>query len=224
MQSFPGIPELTAWIKETLNIPYQLLMKIKIAVSVLILAALAGCELPGNNPGQSDTHAEEAQFKLELANAESGNPVDQFNTGVNYISGTGVPKNIGKAISWWRKAAEQGHVQAQYNLGYYYQLGEGVQRDFVKAVFWFRKAAEKGDVRAQHGLGLCYYNGEGVPKDEIEAYAYFNLAGVEVPDSRHNLSIIEKKLSPDARLQGQRRTKELQKEIESKSQLKRSVN
>ena len=57
---------------------------------------------------------------------------------------------------------------------------------------------------------------EGVLKDEIEAYAYYNLAGITYEKARNNLTTLEKKLSPEARLRGQQRTKELQKEIEAK--------
>ena len=76
--------------------------------------------------------------------------------------------------------------------------------------------AEKGDRVAQFSLGVCYYDGTGVVKDPVEAYAYWNLAGTTEEDACKNLAILEKKLSPEARLQGQQRTKELQKEIEAK--------
>ena len=83
----------------------------------------------------------------------------------------------------------------------------------MQAVSWFLKAAEQGVASAQTSMGYCYVKGEGVAKDEIEAYAYWNLAGITDEDARHNLAILEKNMSSDARLLGQQRTKQLHKEI-----------
>ena len=77
-------------------------------------------------------------------------------------------------------------------------------------------AADQGDAIAQYNLGVCYATGTGVAKDEIEAYAYWNLSGITHETARKNLSILEKKMSPDARFLGQQRTKQLQNEIEAK--------
>jgi hypothetical protein len=91
-----------------------------------------------------------------------------------------------------------------------------VTKDEVEAVKWYRKAAEQGDAQAQHFLGLAYELGEGVAKDDIEAYAYFNLSGITNENARKWRAIFEKKLSQEAILRGQQRTKELQREIEAK--------
>jgi len=112
--------------------------------------------------------------------------------------------------------AEKGDAQAQYILGNCYGNGLGVAKDKVEAVKWYRKAADQGHAKAQFNLGTCYRNGEGVAKDEIEAYAYYNLAGITDEDARMWFAILEKGMSPDRRLRGQQRSKELQKEIETK--------
>ena len=52
--------------------------------------------------------------------------------------------------------------------------------------------------------------------DLVEAYAYWSLAGRTDADAQRTLANLEKKLSPEASLLGQQRTKELQKEIEVK--------
>ena len=116
-------------------------------------------------------------------------------------------------MKWYRKAADQGYVQAQYRLGDCYFLGEGVAEDLVEAVKWYRKAADQGYYLAQTMLGDCYTHGKGVAKDEVEAYALYSLAGIKAEDARKNLAILEKGMSPDARIRGQQRTKELQKVI-----------
>ena len=86
----------------------------------------------------------------------------------------------------------------------------------MEAVRWYRKAAEQGHAEAQYNLGSCYDNGDGVAKDEIEAYAYWNLSGITFEEARKRRASLEKKMSPDARLLGQQRTKQLQKEIEGR--------
>ena len=50
----------------------------------------------------------------------------------------------------------------------------------------------------------------------VEAYAFFNLAGITEELARKAADYLEKILSPEAVLRGQKRTKELQKEIDAK--------
>ncbi len=49
--------------------------------------------------------------------AEQGDAKAQFNLGVMYSDGRGVPQNDAEAVKWFRLAAEQGDASAQYNLG-----------------------------------------------------------------------------------------------------------
>jgi TPR repeat protein len=130
--------------------------------------------------------------------------------------------NVNKAFNENKAKAERGDRLAQLNLAYCYNLGLGVAKDEVEAVKWYRKAADQGYANAQRSLGLCYLNGEGVAKDEVEAYAYFNLAQPWSWGASGKLAILEKGMSPDARLRGQQRTKELQKEIEAKITAKKA--
>ena len=94
-----------------------------------------------------------------------------------------------------------------------YGFGEGVAKDEVEAVKWFRKAADQGYALAQWFLGEYYAEGKGVAKDEVEAYALYNIAAISVPMAAEARGALEKQMSPDQRAAGQRRTKELQKEI-----------
>ncbi len=53
--------------------------------------------------------------------AEQGMSPAQFNLGVCYENGQGVPRNRKKAVEWFKKAAEQGNSGAQNvlkQLGY----------------------------------------------------------------------------------------------------------
>ena len=52
--------------------------------------------------------------------AESGNSVAQFNLGLIYDNGWGVPQDYKEAVKWYRLAAKQGNAWAQNNLGVVY--------------------------------------------------------------------------------------------------------
>ena len=48
--------------------------------------------------------------------ADQGQKTAQFNLGLMYQSGRGVPKDEAEAIKWFNKAAEQGHEDAKAYL------------------------------------------------------------------------------------------------------------
>ena len=65
----------------------------------------------------------------------------QFNLGLSYDTGMGVPQDSAEAARWFRRAADQGDATAQQNLGVMYANGEGVPREFVAAHMWLNVAA-----------------------------------------------------------------------------------
>ena len=57
-------------------------------------------------------------------------PKAEFNRGLAYYQGKGVPKNYQKAVYWLRKAAIQGYAPAElYMAIVYYDGGHGVPRN-----------------------------------------------------------------------------------------------
>ena len=76
--------------------------------------------------------------------AKQGVAFAQYNLGVMYANGQGVPQNYKTAVKWYRLAAEQGKSSAQYNLGLMYDNGKGVPQDYKTAVKWYRLSAEQG--------------------------------------------------------------------------------
>ena len=52
--------------------------------------------------------------------AKQGNASAQFNLGLMYRKGQGVPQDYKTAVKWYRLAAEQGNASAQFNLGVMY--------------------------------------------------------------------------------------------------------
>ena len=75
--------------------------------------------------------------------AETGDARAQFNVGVMYSEGQGVPQDHAEAGKWYRLSAEQGYAQAQYNLGLWYARAEGTSQDDVRAHMWFNLAATR---------------------------------------------------------------------------------
>src|SRR5581483_4178960 len=77
--------------------------------------------------------------------AEEGSAAAQYNLGLLYVDGRGVPKDTAEAAKWFTRAAEQGYTQAQHNLGAMYGSGQGVKRDYIQAYKWLNVCSAKGN-------------------------------------------------------------------------------
>ena len=107
------------------------------AIILALLAESTASTFAGMTP------AEVKAFESCKAEAEKGNPLDQFNLGIRYEDGAGVPKDQAQAVSWYRKAAEQGHAEAQINMGLCYVTGSGVAKDEIEAyAYWNQGTVE----------------------------------------------------------------------------------
>ena len=96
----------------------------------------------------------ETALRLWKPLAEQGDAGAQYNLGIMYDEGRGVPLDDMEAAKWYRLAAEQGDDHAQYNLGYMYAKGEGVPQDYVQAHMWFNLSAAQGNENAVKGRDL----------------------------------------------------------------------
>jgi hypothetical protein len=115
---------------------------------------------------------------LELLERTPGRhtPTAQFNLGMMYGNGKGVPQDYSKAVKWYRLAADQGFADAHLNLGLMYAQGRGVVQGYTEAVKWYRLAADQEHASAQSNLGVMHANGAGVPQDFTKAARLFKLA------------------------------------------------
>ncbi len=75
--------------------------------------------------------------------AEQGNPIAQFNLGLMYDNGEGVPQDYQAAVKWYTLAAKQGDVDARFNLGVMYAKGQGVPQDYKAAIKWWVLSAKQ---------------------------------------------------------------------------------
>jgi TPR repeat protein len=120
----------------------------KLIVTALLLA-LSGAGSVAAGTGED---ADAAYGRGDLATAArlygvlaaQGMASAQFNLGVLYDFGQGVPKDPAMALQWYRAAAAQGHAAAQFNLGGMYFDGQGVAPDQLRAYVWFTLAAIAG--------------------------------------------------------------------------------
>jgi TPR repeat protein len=77
--------------------------------------------------------------------ADEGVAAAQYNLGLMYLDGHGVPQDPAEAVKWFKRSADQDYTQAQHNLGAMYGAGQGVKRDYVQAYKWLNICAAKGN-------------------------------------------------------------------------------
>jgi TPR repeat protein len=118
-------------------------------------------------------------FATTAAQALSGDATAQYNLGVDFMNGDGVPQDDARAAFWYQKAANQGDADAELNLGFYYNHGRGVPQDSVQAAFWYQKAAEQGEIKAQRNLAMMYEDGQGVTEDYAQAMEWYRKAAAQ---------------------------------------------
>jgi TPR repeat protein len=89
-------------------------------------------------------------LKWYRLSAEQGDVSAQYDLGVMYEEGRGVPKDFKEAVKWSKLAADQGNALTQNNLSYMYYKGQGVPKDYVLAHMWWNIAnsnGHKGDIK-----------------------------------------------------------------------------
>jgi TPR repeat protein len=86
--------------------------------------------------------------------AGQGHAFAQYNLGLMYDIGPGVPQDYKTAVKWYTLAAEQGNASAQYSLGLMYANGDGVLQDYVYAQMWWNIAASSGNKQASENRDI----------------------------------------------------------------------
>ena len=154
--------------------PILLRFTIALVLSIVCLAAPAWADFKA---GEKAHHRGDYATALREWQplAKQGQAVAQYNLGLLYANGQGVPKDDAQARQWYEKSANQEHADAQVNLGSLYDYGRGGPQDFKMAVRWYSRSANQGNELAQRRLGLLYERGDGVPKDYVQAYMWYKL-------------------------------------------------
>lgn len=71
---------------------------------------------------------------------DQGNRFAQYNLGLLYAHGEGVPQDYAEAAKWIHMAADQGDHNAQCFLAVEYETGKGVPQNYVQAYIWYSRA------------------------------------------------------------------------------------
>ena len=109
-----------------------------------------------------------------------------YERGRKLEEGDGVPKNLGQAIRWYRKAGDEGCVEALCGLGRMYENGIGLKKDLAQAEAYYRKAADGGCTAAKESLCrllLCKRNDDFGAKACTEMPDFQNTTGDSVDGS-----------------------------------------
>jgi uncharacterized protein len=151
---------------------------IALALSIVCFAGLAWADLKAGE----DAHRR-GDYAMALREwqplADQGNTVAEYNVGLLYANGQGVPKDDAQARQWYEKAAVKGHADAQVDLGILFVYGRGVPQDYKMAVYWLRLSANQGNDLAQRKLGLMFERGDGVLQDYVRAYMWYSLGAAK---------------------------------------------
>jgi len=132
--------------------------------------------------------------------AAMGHTRAQAALGLDYVNGTGEPKDPAKAIYWLNLAADKGHRVAQAQLGDLYEDGDVVPQDLTKAFHYHQLGAAQGWWRAEFRLGLEYELGYGTPRSRAEALRWLDRATADGQDgASQQLAIMLRRSDTPAR-------------------------
>lgn len=122
---------------------------------------------------RGEFHAAIEQFSPLV---DEGYAPAQYQMGVIYQKGYGVPKDGMKALALFELSAKQNYSDAQFELAVIYSEGKLVKQDMRKAYSLTHKAAKKGLASAQFNLAVMHANGTGVDQDDFKASRWYQSA------------------------------------------------
>ena len=82
----------------------------------ILLCSIAIALLASAACSKRTTESARAEFASLRAKAEAGNAAAQFDLGIMYRAGAGVPKDLVQAHMWWNIAGAKGNEGAKKNL------------------------------------------------------------------------------------------------------------
>jgi localization factor PodJL len=142
-------------------------MSIRLVLAFLSILAAPACVDLGAPP---TSIADAAGGGIGRATEES------YQTGLRYMTGTGMPRDEPRGVDIMTQAAGEGHADAQFVVGDSYARGRGVARVPEWAVMWYGRAAASGHTEAQYRLAHAHVSGIGANVDLVEAYKWLTIA------------------------------------------------
>ena len=108
--------------------------------------------------------------------ASKGDAGAAYRAGAAYLSGTGVDKNIPKALSYLQNAADNNEPRAAFELAALYEKGIYVPVNMRRAILYYRLAAERGLAGGQYHYARLLELGFGLPDGFEKAYMFYYLS------------------------------------------------
>jgi TPR repeat protein len=137
---------------------------------------------------RGEFHAAIEQFRPLVA---EGYAPAQYQMGLVYQKGYGIPRDGMKALALFELAAKQNYSDAQFELALIYSEGKLVKQDMKKAYTLTHKAAKKGLASAQYNLAVMLANGTGVEQDDFKASRWYqNAADQNYALAQYNLALM----------------------------------
>jgi TPR repeat protein len=114
-----------------------------VCLGIGVLCLLIGACIEDRRADKAYLHGDHSKTAKELRYlAEHGDVRAQYDLGVLYDRGEGVPQDNHEAMNWYHRAAEQGEARAQDNPGLMlYANGQGVPQDYARRTIgsrWLR--------------------------------------------------------------------------------------
>jgi TPR repeat protein len=109
--------------------------------------------------------------------AKKNDATAQYQLGLCYELGVGVPIDPKEAVRWYTKAAKT-NPEAMHQLGFLEAFGVGSSKpDDREALKWFLKAAELGHLQSQYKAAYYYERGMGLKAADLnEAFKWYKKA------------------------------------------------
>ena len=166
----------------------------------------------------ANTDTKEEDTSSESAIDETGK--SDYEEGLAYAFGDGVPQNDRNAFNLFFSAAVKGYVLAQYKVGVCYAYGEGVRQDNRQAAEWYQKAAEQGHTIAQRNLAMMYLDGNGIQQNKVHALAWYRVVASQgnAMDIRRR-DMLQKELSENELSESQELSNQISSRLSSNTSL-----
>jgi TPR repeat protein len=135
--------------------------------------------------------------------ANLGDDRAQYNLGIMYKKGLGVPANYNEAFGWFFLSADQGNILANYALGNAYLKGEGINKNYLLAFKSYKYAGLRGHPMARLNIGNMYFNGLGIKRNYPKAYLWWRFAQDQNANgASENIEMLEKKMNNSEKYKG----------------------
>ena len=96
-----------------------------------------------------------------------------YKIGTMYKNSLGTPKDMIKAIEYFKRSAEMNNIYAKRTLALEYISGKHLELDIEKGLEMLTECADSGDIMSCYKLGKIYFKGEIVYEDLNVAEKYF---------------------------------------------------